>query len=66
VAGLVVAAWPKRRTISFNGEARPGDPFSLLANATRLSALGFAPKIRVDVGIEEYVRWYLSSDRAAL
>ena len=66
VAGLVVAAWPKRKTVSFNGEVRPGDPFSLLANPTRLSTMGFTSQIRVDLGVGEYVRWFLSSDRAAL
>ena len=66
VAGLVVAAWPKRKTVSFNGEARPGDPFSLLANTTRLSAMGFTSRIQVEDGIEQYVRWFLSSDRVAL
>ena len=66
VAMLVAANWPKRVNILFNGGAHSGNPFSLLADNSRLKALGFDWTIRVDSGIRDYVRWYLSPDRAAL
>jgi UDP-glucose 4-epimerase len=47
-------------TLQFSGQSRPGDPFSLVANATKLSELGFTWQIPVDEGMAAYVRWYQS------
>jgi UDP-glucose 4-epimerase len=45
-------------TFHFSGQSRPGDPFSLVANATRLSQLGFAWAVPVDDGMAAYVSWF--------
>jgi UDP-glucose 4-epimerase len=45
-------------TFHFSGQSRPGDPFSLVANATRLNQLGFAWAFPVDEGMAAYVRWF--------
>lgn len=63
VAMLVAAAWPKPAAVSFSGKSRSGDPFSLLADNSRLRALGFQWAIAVDSGIRDYVHWFLSPDR---
>ena len=65
VAALVTTAWPTRASVSFDGKVRPGNPFSLLADNTELNALGFRWTIPIDIGIRDYVRWYLSSEGAA-
>lgn len=65
VATLVVAAWPKRVKLLFSGGSRSGNPFSLLADNSQLDALGFKWTVRVDSGVLDYVRWYLSSERGA-
>jgi UDP-glucose 4-epimerase len=44
--------------LQFSGQSRPGDPFSLVANANRLSKLGFTWQIPLDEGMAAYVRWY--------
>jgi UDP-glucose 4-epimerase len=49
----------------FSGQSRPGDPFSLVANANRLNKLGFSWEIPVDDGLAAYVRWF-QSQRGAL
>jgi UDP-glucose 4-epimerase len=58
IAELICAAWPDAARVSFSGRSRPGDPFSLVADATRLAALGFDWTISVDTGIGDYVRWF--------
>jgi UDP-glucose 4-epimerase len=44
--------------LRFNGQARPGDPFSLVASPSRLQALGFEWRIPIAQGLVDYVRWY--------
>jgi UDP-glucose 4-epimerase len=44
--------------LQFSGQSRPGDPFSLVANATRLNELGFAWEVPVEDGLAAYVRWF--------
>ena len=44
--------------LQFSGQSRPGDPFSLVADATGLNKLGFAWEISVDNGLAAYVRWF--------
>ena len=58
IAELIGAAWPGAAPVSFSGRSRPGDPFSLVADATRLAALGFDWTISLETGIGDYVRWF--------
>lgn len=61
IATGIARHWPlpdAADALQFSGQSRPGDPFSLVANATRLNKLGFAWEIPVDDGLAAYVRWF--------
>ena len=61
IASIIYAAWrPLTRpaAIRFNGNARPGDPFSLQADTRRMSAHGVRCAVAIETGIPEYVRWF--------
>jgi UDP-glucose 4-epimerase len=61
IASSIVRHWPISATVDglqFSGQSRPGDPFSLVANATRLNELGFAWEVPVEDGLAAYVRWF--------
>jgi UDP-glucose 4-epimerase len=64
VANLVASAWARRGQgkprISFSGQSRQGDPFSLLADPGLLKT--FLPQFNCEnqAGLEGYVDWYLS------
>jgi UDP-glucose 4-epimerase len=42
----------------FSGHSRPGDPFSLVADATNLAKGGFVFEHSLEQGVDEYVRWF--------
>lgn len=44
--------------IYFSGQSRVGDPFSLVADSTRLSKLGFTWRTHWEHGIVDYVTWF--------
>lgn len=46
--------------IAFDGREHKGYPRRWLADVTDLDALGFAPEITLEAGIEEYCRWFSS------
>jgi UDP-glucose 4-epimerase len=46
--------------ISFSGQSRLGDPFSLVAAPGRLADMDFAWQMEIDDGLAGYVRWYKS------
>lgn len=50
-------------TLDFNLQARAGDPFSLIAENTSLSTLGFEWKHGLMDGLSDYVRWYRQNGR---
>lgn len=50
-------AWGEDRDISFSGESRPGDPFSLLADCASLPP-DFSWRVGLTQGISEYVAWF--------
>ena len=61
VAATVAAAWAsggKRRAVRFSGRSRPGDPFSLVADATLLRDVGFEWHVPLEQGIADYVHWF--------
>ena len=68
IATGIAKHWPLSDAVDvlhFSGQSRPGDPFSLVANATGLNKLGFTWEIPVDEGLASYVRWF-HGQRAAL
>jgi UDP-glucose 4-epimerase len=58
IAAMVLASWPEQAIAAFTGKSRPGDPFALVADGSRLQAAGFEWRIPVHQGIREYVEWY--------
>jgi UDP-glucose 4-epimerase len=52
------AAGGQRSKLHFNSKVRAGDPFSLVADPSRLEALGFEWNVSPQQGIAEYVRWF--------
>jgi UDP-glucose 4-epimerase len=58
VSRQVADAWGGRVTLSFSGVSRPGDPFSLIADTGRLSAIGFDWQMPLHKGITNYVAWF--------
>jgi len=50
-------------SVQFSGHARPGDPFSLIAENASLTKLGFQWEHRLTDGLADYVRWYRQNGR---
>jgi len=58
ISRLLSKSWGSERTIRFSGKARPGDPFSLVADCRYAKSLGFQPGMPLDEGIEKFVAWF--------
>lgn len=64
IAQEVIDAWHSEGTptattkLSFSGQSRPGDPFSLVSDPQRLMDLGFKWKTSLHDGIRSYVNWF--------
>ena len=58
IAGMLVENWGGGISVRYSGSVRAGDPFSLLADDTRLRGLPFDWQIPVGRGIGDYVRWF--------
>lgn len=50
-------------SLQFTSQARPGDPFSLIAENTLLGTLGFAWEHQLMGGLSDYVAWYRQNGR---
>ena len=63
IASMVGRTWSEltgvATRIDFSGDARPGDPFSLIADVSLMKCLGIEPAISVELGVAEYVRWFV-------
>jgi UDP-glucose 4-epimerase len=58
VATLVLEAADDGRRLAFSGRTRSGDPASLVADVTRLAALGVPAPRPLAAGVAGYVRWF--------
>lgn len=61
VAALLATQWAKGHqsvALSFSGQSRKGDPFSLVADPSSMSALGFEWRVELDQGLADYVNWF--------
>lgn len=60
ITELVLRSWPSNSKIFFNHKTRSGDPFSLISDCRKLNSLGFSLQFPVNIGVPNYVKWYLS------
>ena len=61
IASCVIDSWgDDGLSVEFSGQARAGDPISLISDSSKLEALGFEWTTRLDVGLNEYVQWFKS------
>lgn len=51
--------FPGAEKISFNGEAKQGDPVNWRADISKLEDLGFEPKVPFEIGAIQYINWFL-------
>lgn len=63
IAAHVMDIWKKESdgattSLGLSGISRPGDPFNLVADSRRLSALGFEWQVGLYEGLTSYVRWF--------
>jgi UDP-glucose 4-epimerase len=58
IAGMLVKHWGGDIPVRFSGKVRAGDPFSLLADNSRLRSLPFDWQITVARGLGDYVNWF--------
>jgi UDP-glucose 4-epimerase len=66
IAAQMTSHWSKGTAtpkVKFNRQARAGDPFSLIAENTSLTRLGFQWRHRLTDGLSDYVRWYRQNGR---
>lgn len=47
--------------ISFSGQSRVGDPYSLVANRSSIDSLGYKNQINLEKGLADYVEWYVAN-----
>lgn len=58
VVNILCNTWNYYPKISFSGKVRVGDPFSLIADTTKLKFLNFSPQYDLNFGVEKYVTWF--------
>lgn len=58
IGEILCAAWGAETNLVFSGVGRHGDPKYLVADPTRMRALGFHPTINPEAGIASYVEWF--------
>jgi len=60
VAELIKIHMNSKKEIIYSGALRPGDPLYWQADISRLSSLGFQPKISLNEGVHKYCQWVMS------
>ena len=57
IAEALTQAMGVQTRIAFNGQLREGDPRSLVADVSKAEALGFAPQVPLQAGLERLAAW---------
>ncbi|WP_407179458.1 NAD-dependent epimerase/dehydratase family protein [Bradyrhizobium sp. STM 3562] len=63
IADMMVRHFGGETTVSYSGRARPGDPYSLVADDSTLRRIGFEWRIPLERGIMDYVTWFKGQAR---
>lgn len=62
ITGFIGHAWEPGLTPEFTGATRAGDPTVYLASCEKVRQTGFEPRIPLQEGLLEYVRWFRQQD----
>lgn len=57
IVDTVTTAWGARPTLEFSGAVPRGDPEYLVADTSKATQLGFAPRWRLEDGVTAYIEW---------
>ncbi|MEO6846651.1 MAG: NAD-dependent epimerase/dehydratase family protein [Chthoniobacterales bacterium] len=55
---LLINAFGEKTQLAFDGISSQGDPQNWRADISKLSALGFSPKVNFENGVNDYVSWF--------
>jgi UDP-glucose 4-epimerase len=61
IAAVLARLWAGNATpapLSFSGQSRKGDPFSLVAEPSKIEKLGFKWRVPLEQGLADYVKWF--------
>ena len=58
ISEIVAKYYKNQKTISFNGQNKPGDPINWQANIDEIINLGFHPNKKIQDAIVEYLIWF--------
>jgi len=58
IAQTIVRQWGGDVAVRYSGAVRAGDPFSLVADPSRLEHLPFDWRIPIEQGLVDYVKWF--------
>jgi len=58
IIGLIAEQFKSPAIISFNQKCREGDPQHYWADISSAIDIGWAPRINLEKGLQQYVRWY--------
>lgn len=62
ITAFIGHAWEPALVPEFTGATRAGDPSVYLASCEKVRQTGFAPRIPLQEGLFEYVRWFRQQD----
>jgi UDP-glucose 4-epimerase len=57
LAQTLLSALDATAALRFTGEAKTGDPLTMVADARRATAFGFTPTVNLKPGLEDYAAW---------
>ena len=57
VVGIFLRGMGIQPKVHFTGQVKTGDPLHWKADISKLSALGFSPKVSIQDGIKRYTQW---------
>ena len=60
IADIFEQNFPGQKRIFFSGTEKKGDPVNWRSDVSKLSKLGFAPTVRFEDGVIDYINWYRS------
>lgn len=61
IAAMLARLWTGNdapAALSFSGQSRKGDPFSLVAEPSGMKTLGFEWRVSLEQGLADYVQWF--------